>query len=213
LRIDVGDEHVLHKVNAPHLLNHHHDLRGITAAPEWTHQDIDDLAQNIVKDVERFLLNIVEDQVPLVLRTSGDISNARSHGGMEEVVEAVELWQEVLSRRRVGYGSRSVHEEHLLLAQSPIGVDSSLHGVLVLHLVSHPQDPLTISMKIQSGVELVDDFLILVILVAHHLGQLQLLTCFLEEIELLVAPGGHPLPIDPLSLQTGFLFEMYTNRY
>jgi hypothetical protein len=106
LRLDVDDECILHKV--------------------------DDLAQDVVKDVEwlLLLLNIVEDEVPLVLRTSNGISNVRSHSSTEEAMEAVEIWQEVLSRRRVGDDSRSVHEEHLLLAQSPISVDLSLHGVL-----------------------------------------------------------------------------------
>jgi hypothetical protein len=106
LRLDVDDECILHKV--------------------------DDLAQDVVKDVEwlLLLLNIVEDEVPLVLRTSNGISNVRSHSSTEEAMETVEIWQEVLSRRRVGDDSRSVHEEHLLLAQSPISVDLSLHGVL-----------------------------------------------------------------------------------
>jgi hypothetical protein len=69
LSLDVGDENDLHKVDAHHLLNHHHDLRGITIALEQTHRDIDvaqdivkddiDVAQDIVNDVERFLLNIM----------------------------------------------------------------------------------------------------------------------------------------------------------
>jgi hypothetical protein len=41
----------------------------------------------------------VKDKVPLILRTSDGISNLMSQGGVEEVVNTVELWQEILNHR------------------------------------------------------------------------------------------------------------------
>jgi hypothetical protein len=105
LRLYVSDEHVLDKSDAGNLLDHHHDLRGIAVALERTHRDIDDLAQNVIKDTEWLLLHIVQDQVSLVLRTRGGISNARSQSSVEEIVEGVELCQEVLSLRRVSFNT------------------------------------------------------------------------------------------------------------
>jgi hypothetical protein len=59
---------------------------------------------------------------------------------------------------------------------------------------------LTISIEVESGEELIDDFLLPVILEAHHLGQLKLITSLLDGIEVLVPLGCHPFPIDPLGL-------------
>jgi hypothetical protein len=70
--------------------------------------------------------------------------------------------------------------------------------------VCHPQKPLAISIKIESGVELAGDFLVLVILEAHHLSHLELITSFLDEIEVVIVMGSHPFPIDPLGLHHGF---------
>jgi hypothetical protein len=131
LRLDVSDESVLHEVYALHLLNHHHELRGITTAQERTHRDVDDLTKHVVKDTEGSLLNIVKNQIPLIFGTSGGISNPRSQGGTKEAVKIVELWQEVLSLRGISNCLESIHEEHLLL-QDPVRVDVSFHGVLVL---------------------------------------------------------------------------------
>jgi hypothetical protein len=66
--------------NAHCLLNHHHDLRGITVALERTHQDVDDLTLDVVEDTEGSLHNIVEDKVPLILRRNGGFSYPWSQG-------------------------------------------------------------------------------------------------------------------------------------
>jgi hypothetical protein len=56
-----------------------------------THRDVDDLAQDVVKDAKGLLMNIVHDKVPLILWTSAGISNPRSQGGSEEAVKTIEL--------------------------------------------------------------------------------------------------------------------------
>jgi hypothetical protein len=43
---------------------------------------------------------------------------------------------------------------------------------LILPPISHPQKLMSIDIKVQSGVELIDDLIVLVVLKAHHLGHL-----------------------------------------
>jgi hypothetical protein len=74
------------------MLNHHNDLKGIATAMERSLGDVENLNQDIVKDSEVLLLNIVLDEVALVLRTCGGISNPRSYGGSKKEVEAIKLW-------------------------------------------------------------------------------------------------------------------------
>jgi hypothetical protein len=91
LWLDVDDEDVLHKVYARHFLSHLHNLRGIAVAPERSLGGVENLNQDVVKDPKGLLLNIVLDDVGLVLRTSGGISNLRSQGGLKEAVEPIKL--------------------------------------------------------------------------------------------------------------------------
>jgi hypothetical protein len=91
LRLDVSDAHVLDKCDAEDLLDHQHNLRGISTVPERTHRDIDNFTQDIIKQTKWPLLQIKQDQVALILRTSGGISNARSQGGSKVAVEGVAL--------------------------------------------------------------------------------------------------------------------------
>jgi hypothetical protein len=92
LWLDAGDEDVLQKVYASHFLNHHHNSRGIAATLERSLRDVENLNQDVVEDTKGLLLNIVLDEVVLILRTSGGISNLRSQGGSKEIVEAIKLW-------------------------------------------------------------------------------------------------------------------------
>jgi hypothetical protein len=59
---------------------------------------------------------------------------------------------------------------------------------------------LRISIKIQNGVELADDFLVPTILEAHHLCHLKLITGGLDLVKIGVPPNSHPIPVHPLGL-------------
>jgi hypothetical protein len=71
--------------------------------------------------------------------------------------------------------------------------------------ICHPHKLLCTSIKVESGIKLTDDFLVLIILEAHHLGHLQLITCGLDLIEYCMPLCCHPSPIYPLSLHHGRL--------
>jgi hypothetical protein len=60
------------------------------------------------------ILDIKLNEVPLILRTSCHIPNVRSQGSMEETVESVQLWKEVLDLGRSGHDTWSIHELHLI---------------------------------------------------------------------------------------------------
>jgi hypothetical protein len=53
--------------------------------------------------------------------------------------------------------------------------------------------------------KLTDDFLVPIIIKAHHLGHHQLITCCFDMIEDLMPPCCHPVPFNPLDLHHGFL--------
>jgi hypothetical protein len=73
-------------------------------------------------------------------------------------------------------------------------------GDLIFLLVGHPNQPLPISVKVESGVKLTNDFIVPIILEAHHGGQLQVVTSLLYVIKVLVLLVLHPLPVDPFGL-------------
>jgi hypothetical protein len=56
------------------------------------------------------------------------------------------------------------------------------HGDLILTHVYHSNKLLTIRIKVKSGIELVDNLFVLIILEAHHLGHLQLITSYFDLI-------------------------------
>jgi hypothetical protein len=85
-----------------------------------------EMLKNEVKNWKGLLLDIELDKVPLILRTSCGISNARSQGGMEEAVKGKQLWQEVLDLWQTSLGARSVHKLHFLQHEHIIGVNPSL---------------------------------------------------------------------------------------
>jgi hypothetical protein len=59
----------------------------------------------------------------------------------------------------------------------------------LIHLtVSHPHKPLPIDINVQVGVELTDDLIITVVLEAHHLCHLELITCGLGFVKDGVTP-------------------------
>jgi hypothetical protein len=66
------------------------------------------------------------------------------------------------------------------------------HCDLVLSLVYQPYNLLTIRNKVKSGIELTDNLFVPIILEAHHLGHLQLVTSCFDLIEVGVAPGYRP---------------------
>jgi hypothetical protein len=66
--------------------------------------------------------------------------------------------------------------------------------------ICHPNKPLSICIKVKSGIELPDNLFVPIILEAHHLSHLQLITSLFDEVEVLVALGCHPLPINPFGL-------------
>jgi hypothetical protein len=74
------------------------------------------------------------------------------------------------------------------------------NGDLIRPPIYHPYKPLTICNKVKSGIELVDNLFVPIILEAHHLSHLQLITSLFDEVEVVVAPGCYPLPINPLGL-------------
>jgi hypothetical protein len=66
--------------------------------------------------------------------------------------------------------------------------------------ICHPKQLLPISIKIQCGIELVDDFLILAIVEAHHLCHLQLVTSSHDFVKGCVPPSSYPILVHPLGL-------------
>jgi hypothetical protein len=103
------------------------------------------------------------------------------------MVESEQLWQEVLDLRWACLGSRSIHKLHLIQLEQTISVNLRLwlHGQLVLKpkhprkmvnrkliqlLCCHPLHFLPINIEEESSIELTDNFLIPIILEAHHLG-------------------------------------------
>jgi hypothetical protein len=59
---------------------------------------------------------------------------------------------------------------------------------------------LPISIKVQSGVELADDFPVPTILEAHHLHPLELMTSVFDLVKSRESPRSHLVPIHPLRL-------------
>jgi hypothetical protein len=182
----------------------------------------DDLLQDKVKDREGSLLHVELNQFPLIPRTGCSILDPWGQSSIEEAVKSVQLWQEVLDLRWTSLGVRSVHELHLILLEHIKGVNTSLrlHGHLVLKPkhpgkpvdsalillhVCYPHQLLPISIKIQSSIKLTGDFHVPIILEAHHLRHLQLMTCGLDLIKHIVLLRGHPFPIYNLSLHHGCL--------
>jgi hypothetical protein len=86
---------VLQEINPEYPLNHHHDLCGIPTTVKSCPWDTDDLMKYVVKHRELLLLHIELDKVPLILRTSGGVSNPGSQGRTEKSVNSVQLWPEV----------------------------------------------------------------------------------------------------------------------
>jgi hypothetical protein len=145
----------------------------------------DDLLENEVKNRKGLLLDIEMDEVPLILETSCGISNLRNQGSTEEAVKGEQLWQEVLDLRRTCLGARSIHELHFLQLEYIIGMNPRLrlHGQLVLkpkhpgktvnHALillpsCHPHQLLSSSIKVEGSIKLTNEFLIPIILEAHH---------------------------------------------
>jgi hypothetical protein len=171
--------------------------------------NVDDLLKDEVKHQEALLLDIKLNEVPLILRISCRIPNARSQGSTEEMVESVQLWKEVPDLGRSGHYTWSIPELHLIKLEHIVGVNPSLrrYGQLMLKLqhpskltnsnsaplpICHPKQPLPISIKVQSGVELADDFPVPTILEAHHLCHLELITGGFDLIKSRESPSSHP---------------------
>jgi hypothetical protein len=91
LWLDIQYLHILDKGNPGDLLNHEHNLWCISTTTKMTHDNVEDLTQNVVEDVEWLPLKVVLDEVPLILRASCGIPNPRSKCHLEEVVKSVQL--------------------------------------------------------------------------------------------------------------------------
>jgi hypothetical protein len=142
LRHYVGNEDILHKLSSWHFLNHHHNLRCLATTAKRSLGDVENLNQDIVEDAKWLIINIVLDEVPLILRTSGVISNPRSQGGAKKAVKATKLWQEGVN----------LWLHSVLVLKATQG--AKLKNIdLILSLISHPHKPLTISIKVECGVE------------------------------------------------------------
>jgi hypothetical protein len=76
---------------------------------------------------------------------------------------------------------------------------------LTLPPVDHAHKLLCIGIKVKSGIELTDYLNVPVVLKAHHLGHLQLITSGFDLVEDSVTLSSHPLPIYPLGLHHGCL--------
>jgi hypothetical protein len=124
LRLNIYDFLVLEDVNARDLLYHEHNLWGITIVVKCVPRNVDDLLQDEVKDGEEPLLHIELNQVPLILRASGSISNPRSQGGTEEAMKSVELWYEILSLWWMSNCTWSIHKVHLFWLENIESVNS-----------------------------------------------------------------------------------------
>jgi hypothetical protein len=138
-------------------------------------------------------------------------------------VEGVQLWQKVQHFGRMSLDTWSIHKLHLIQLKHTESVNPSLwrHLQLVLKpkqsgktsnsdLISppicHPHKLLCISVKVESGIKLTDDFLIPIILETHHFGHLQLITSSFDLVEYGVSLSCHPILVDPLRFHYGFLF-------
>jgi hypothetical protein len=71
--------------------------------------------------------------------------------------------------------------------------------------ISHPHKLLPSFIKVKGGIERTDDLIIQVVLEAHHLGHLNLITCSLDFVEDRVTPSGHLIPVNPLGFHHKFL--------
>jgi hypothetical protein len=137
-------------------------------------------------------------------------------------MKSVELRVEVLNLRQSCLGTHNIHEKHLFRLENIVGVNPSLwlHSQLMLKTkqtckimdcdltlppVDHAHKLLCIGIKVKSGVELTDDLSVPVVLKAHHLGHLQLITSGFDLVEDSVTLSSHPLPIYPLGLHHGCL--------
>jgi hypothetical protein len=110
LWLDIQDGHILNEGNPRDLLNHKHNMWSIATVLKRTHQDVDDLIQDIVKDIEVLLLEVILNEILLILGIGSGISNSGCHGDSEEVVEGIELMQEILSLWRMSLVTYSIHE-------------------------------------------------------------------------------------------------------
>jgi hypothetical protein len=170
-----------------------------------------------VKHREGLLLDIKLNEVPLIPRISCRIPNARSQGSTEETMESVQLWKEVLDLGRSDHCTWGIHKLHLVELEHIIGMNPSLwqHGQLMLKPqypsklmnsnstplpICHPKQPLLISIKVQNGVELSDDFPIPTILEAHHLCHLELITGGFDLVKSRESPSSHLNSVHPLRL-------------
>jgi hypothetical protein len=79
-----------------------------------------------------------------------------------------------------------IHSELLLEAKQE---GELMHCDLIPPPVDHPYKLLTIIIKVEVGVELVDNLIVLIILETHHLGHLQSIKSCFDLIEVGVAPG------------------------
>jgi hypothetical protein len=135
-------------------------------------------------------------------------------------MKSVQLWKKVQHLGWICLRTWSIHKLHLFWLKHIIGVNPSLglHSQLVLKLkqsgktsnvdlillnIFHPHKLLCLSIKVESGIKLTNDFLVPIILEAQHLGHLQFITCGLDLIEHCMPPCCHPVPIYPLSLHHG----------
>jgi hypothetical protein len=134
------------------------------------------------------------------------------------VVKTVELRKDVLNLwEGVGPCTWSIHEVHLILLQNIVSVNLVIRLLgklvleakqmgkltdcdLILSLVRHPHELLAISIKVEGGIELVDNLIVLIVLETHHVSHLELITSGFDAVEVGVATSLHPLPVYPLGL-------------
>jgi hypothetical protein len=119
---------------------------------------------------------------------------------MEKVVKSVQLWQKVQHLGRMSLGTWSIHKLHLIQLKHSISVNPRLwwHLQLVLkpkqlgktsnsNLISlpicHSHKLMCINVRVESGIKLIDNLLVPIVLETHDLGQLQLITCCLDLVE------------------------------
>jgi hypothetical protein len=78
MRLEVLVLHVLHKGQPGHVLNEGHDEWGISTCPRRSDRYIPNFLNDVVKNVERFLLLDDINQILLIGWNSGGIANPRS---------------------------------------------------------------------------------------------------------------------------------------
>jgi hypothetical protein len=101
---------------------------------------------------------------------------------------------------------------HLMLVLQAEQSGKLQHGDLIPPSVSHSDKLMCINIEVEGGVELTNDLLVPVILVAHYICQLRLITSLLDGVEVFVPPGCHPFPIHPLGLHHRLLRDVH-HRY